>query len=82
METQNFLLEIGTEEIPAGYIPPAESQIKQFSFDWLSEKKITHKQITSFGTPRRLTLFVPDIAEKQDIEEKLILGPPARIAYD
>jgi glycyl-tRNA synthetase beta chain len=82
VETKNFLLEIGSEEIPAGYITPALEQIDNFTQKWFQENQIRYNSVTTYATPRRLTLFISDLSEQQDVSEKLVLGPPARIAYD
>lgn len=82
MSTQNFLLEIGSEEIPAGYIQNAESYIKKFADDWLRDKELGHHTITTYATPRRLVLFISDLEEKQKVSEKLMVGPPAKISFD
>lgn len=79
--TTNVLLEIGTEEIPAGYIPPALSQIEELSKNLFQENRITVGEIKSFGTPRRLVLYAKDVIEKQpDLMEK-VQGPPKKAAF-
>lgn len=82
METHHFLLELGSEEIPAGYISPARAYIKEFAAKWFDENQIQHGNLKVLSTPRRLTLFVEDLASVQDLSEKVIIGPPSRVAYD
>ncbi len=77
-----FLLEIGTEEIPAGYIEPAlEAAAKQLD-KALRESMIGHGEIKTFGTPRRLILAASDVEATQQSREIEKAGPPKAQAYD
>ncbi|TKB09358.1 glycine--tRNA ligase subunit beta [Desulforhopalus sp. IMCC35007] len=79
---RDLLFEIGTEEIPAGYLQPAYRQISEKFTRKAKELRIAHKEVKVMGTPRRLTLIVSDVAETQeDITEEL-LGPSKSAAYD
>ncbi len=77
-----FLLEIGTEEIPAGFVTPAlEACLEMFgkAFD---AARIDHGSLETYGTPRRLILRVNDVADQQasvDIEKT---GPATSAAFD
>jgi len=78
----NLLLEIGTEEIPAGYIEPALEQMRASISEQLSEHLLSHGEIITAATPRRLTLFVEDIPERQEDRVVEVVGPPAKAAFD
>jgi len=52
MET--LLLEIGTEEIPAGYIEPALNAITSMLLKKMTDARIDHGSARIFATPRRL----------------------------
>ena len=79
---RDLLFEIGTEEIPAGFLEPALIQLESRFALKASELKITHGTISVMGTPRRLALLVRDVVEKQkDIREEL-LGPSKKAAFD
>jgi glycyl-tRNA synthetase beta chain len=79
---RDLLFEIGTEEIPAGYIEPALAQLKTGFDRRATELKIGHGAVKVMGTPRRLALIVRDVDEKQeDIREEL-LGPSKKAAFD
>jgi glycyl-tRNA synthetase beta chain len=77
-----LLLEIGTEEIPAGYIQPALDALERQLAAKLTDKRIDHGAIKTFGTPRRLVATVEAVAEKQPSVTREVLGPPERAAYD
>jgi len=79
---RDLLYEIGTEEIPAGFIQPALKQLQEKFIGKAAELKIQYGAIEVKGTPRRLTLLVKEVAEKQeDIREELI-GPSAQAGID
>ena len=77
-----LLLEIGTEEIPAGYIEPALRAMADDLTARLERARIAHGTIRTYGTPRRLVVMVQDLADRQQPVSEEILGPPERIAYD
>ena len=79
---RDLLFEIGTEEIPAGYIAPALTQLETRFARKAAELKIDHGAISVMGTPRRLALIVRDIVQKQkDVREEL-LGPSKKAGFD
>jgi len=77
-----LLLEIGTEEIPAGYIAPALAALSATLSKRLTEARIGHGGYKIYGTPRRLTVMVEDIAPKQQSVKSEVIGPPAKIGFD
>lgn len=77
-----LLLEIGAEEIPAGYIEPALEAMAEFLQNKLSKARIDHGSARVFGTPKRLTVEISDVAEKQASLETEVLGPPENVGYD
>lgn len=81
-ETRNLLLEIGTEEIPARFCGPALEQLKQNAVKALNEARIDHKLVDVFGTPRRLVLYVKDMALVQRDVEMVAKGPARKVAFD
>ena len=78
----NLLLEIGAEEIPAGYIAPALEAITSNLLKKLSAARIEHGTVKTFGTPRRLAIMVENMATKQPTISKDVLGPPTKVAFD
>ncbi|MGO9689244.1 MAG: glycine--tRNA ligase subunit beta, partial [Syntrophobacteraceae bacterium] len=80
---KEFLLEIGTEEIPSGFINPAIEKMKElFSALLLSGRVASRGEMKSFGTPRRLVLYVPDMDERQTDISREVVGPPKKVAFD
>ena len=77
-----LLLEIGTEEIPAGYIQPALDMLASNLTTKLTQLRISHGAVQTFGTPRRLVVRLDDVADRQQSITEKVLGPPERIAFD
>ncbi len=77
-----LLIEIGTEEIPAGYIIPALNAFKDNILVTMDKSRIDHGKAQIFGTPRRLVLMVEDMADMQTAKTSTITGPPERIGFD
>ena len=79
---EKMLLEIGAEEIPAGYIAPALRAMQTLLTEKLAAARIDHGSVRTFGTPRRLAIEIDAMAPKQRSESKEVMGPPARIGFD
>ena len=79
---KELLLEIGTEEIPAAFLPQARRDLEEMIRKELAAQVIPHGAIITMATPRRLFLCVAEAAEKQS--ERIIekLGPAKRAAFD
>jgi len=78
----NLLLEIGTEEIPAGYISPALKALSSELLRKLADAHIDHGYAEVYATPRRLAVKVANVAGKQKSIKSEIVGPPARVGFD
>lgn len=78
----NLLLEIGTEEIPARFLPDSIEQLRERSIELLTNHSIEFSDVKTYGTPRRLVLIVKGLSAFQKDTIREIIGPPARIAYD
>jgi glycyl-tRNA synthetase beta chain len=79
---KTLLVEIVTEEIPAGYIVPALEAMATLMDRKLSQARIEHGATETLGTPRRLALVVRDVAERQASITEEVLGPPKAVAFD
>jgi len=78
----DLLLEIGTEEIPATYIEPALEQLETLARKLFSEERVPFKEMKTYATPRRLILFMKEVARKQDDLILEVLGPSKKAAFD
>lgn len=77
-----LLFEIGTEEIPAGYIMPALEYMKKNIGRKLKDLSLAHEGIRGVATPRRLTVCVSSLSARQPDCREEILGPPKKAAFD
>ncbi|MFO7767105.1 MAG: glycine--tRNA ligase subunit beta [Pelovirga sp.] len=77
-----LFLELGTEEIPAGFIPRALEDMENLLRQELEQARVSYGDIRTFATPRRLTIAAAGVASVQQRQELELTGPPARIAYD
>ncbi len=78
----NLLFEIGSEQLPAGYIKPALKQMETSLAAKLKEARLNFKRIYATGSPRRLALFAEDIDAKQESVVKEVAGPSQSVAFD
>ncbi len=78
----SFLLEIGTEELPAGDVDAALAQLHERVPAWLDELGLAHGEIHVHATPRRLAIIVETLSPEQPDREELVKGPPAERAFD
>ncbi len=77
-----FLLEIGTEEIPAAFMAPAMESLAELFTRALGNARIAHGPVQTCGTPRRLVLSASGVAESQESQEIEKTGPPVASAFD
>ena len=82
LPTTSFLLEIGSEELPWQMIHPAMTQLAQLLEGFLANHRLSHDSIRTFGTPRRLAVFVRGLAVKQTSVVQETLGPSKAVAFD
>jgi len=78
----NLILEIGTEEIPSGYIEAALGNLRASSKRIFEENFLEYNSLETFTTPRRLVLFVKDLSRKQLVKKQTKRGPSLEICYD
>lgn len=82
MHKQDFLLEIGCEELPPGGLKFLSQSLLQNMQQQLQKADLTYAHIQSFATPRRLALLVTDLIEQQPPRIIERLGPSAKVAFD
>jgi glycyl-tRNA synthetase beta chain len=76
-----FLLEVGTEELPASFLSSAIKQWKSRIPQTLKENSLTYDAVEVYGTPRRLAVLIKNLPSQQSDREEEIKGPPAQAAF-
>ena len=76
-----FLLEVGTEELPAKFVGDAIQQWQSLIPKSLSEQYLTNNSINVYGTPRRLAVLIQGLPAQQPDRVEEIKGPPAAAAF-
>ncbi|SMC94126.1 glycine--tRNA ligase subunit beta [Sporomusa malonica] len=79
--TNDLLLEIGTEEIPAKFMPGALAQLESAAKTKLAELRIIHGEVRAVGTPRRMAVIVKEVAASQADKHSENKGPSVKIAF-
>lgn len=79
--SKELFLEIGTEEIPAGFLPRAMADMTSLMTRELEQARISFEGIRTLATPRRLALVVSGMAAEQPDAELTAMGPAKNIAY-
>lgn len=78
---EKLLFEIGTEEIPAKFMPGILKQLKELAAAKMQELRIPFEDITVYGTPRRMAFIADGVAETQADVVVEAKGPSVKIAY-
>ena len=76
-----FLLEVGTEELPASFVDSAIAQWQERIPKSLEEQFLTSEAVEVFGTPRRLAVLIKGLPTQQPDRDEEIKGPPAQVAF-
>ncbi|MBD1830157.1 glycine--tRNA ligase subunit beta [Microcoleus vaginatus GB1-A2] len=77
----NFLLELGTEELPASFVSGSAQQWQRLVPATLAEESLTNESINVYATPRRLAVLVKGLPVQQLDREEEVKGPPASSAF-
>lgn len=80
--SKTYLLEIGTEEIPARVVGDALAQLKNNCIKILNENQITYETIEVYSTPRRLSLIINGLNNNTENLVETVKGPSKKISYD
>ncbi len=80
--TSSLLLELGTEEIPARFLPPALEMLKENAGSLFNEYLIDFTEIRTYATPRRLVLLTKGIPPLQKDRTREVFGPSKKAAFD
>lgn len=80
--SKDLLFEIGLEEVPARFLRAAMEQLQDKLVKWLDASRIGHGEVTGYATPRRLAVWVQNVADKQEDVSEEVKGPSRKIALD
>jgi glycyl-tRNA synthetase len=81
-EPATLLMEIGSEELPAGDLALALDQLSAAAPKMLEEARLDYESIKVVGTPRRQAILVYGLAPRQPDQTLEVQGPPAKVAFD
>jgi glycyl-tRNA synthetase beta chain len=79
---RDFLVEIGTEELPPGALAELSAAFAQGIAKGLATARLEHGAAVAFATPRRLAVLVPKLAARQADQAIKRRGPPVSAAFD
>lgn len=80
--SKNYLLEIGTEELPARLVGDGLEQLKNNCIKILAEEGLKYEKIEVYSTPRRFTLMLTGLNNKTENLTESVKGPSKKISYD
>jgi glycyl-tRNA synthetase beta chain len=82
--SSEFLLEIGTEELPSSFVTHALQSMREATVDLVSQARLgaNATEVHTMGTPRRLALRIRGLAPSQPDRSETILGPPWSAAFE
>ncbi len=78
---KDFLVEIGVEEIPAGFIEAAIDSFHTIVTEKLRSSNIGYEKSYFYSTPRRLVVYVTGVDQTQKDQFEEVKGPPKKIAF-
>lgn len=77
-----LIIEIGTEEVPARFIEGYANEFGSQVLQIISENRLSEsKDFELYYTPRRVIFIKNDVKERQDDEEREVIGPPVRVCF-
>jgi len=79
-EHADFLVELGTEELPPKALPALAAAFRDGLVARLAEARLGHGEVESFATPRRLAVKVRRLQLRQADQDVVLRGPPASVA--
>ncbi|HEY3809224.1 MAG TPA: glycine--tRNA ligase subunit beta [Steroidobacteraceae bacterium] len=80
--SRDFLVELGTEELPPKALRSLERAFAQGVASRLAELSLKHGAVASFATPRRLALLIKRLSPQQSDQQLVRRGPPRKVSFD
>lgn len=81
-ESQDFLFEIGVEELPPKELARLSEGVESIFCSELKQRDLEFGEVRRFATPRRLALFITNLAVRQTTQTRERIGPPVAAAFD
>ncbi len=78
---EDFLLEVGSEELPATFVPIGCANLEKALRQLLEKEGLSYKEIKVYGTPRRLSAYIKDLAMGKAAQTAEKRGPPINQTY-
>ncbi|MDP1602394.1 MAG: glycine--tRNA ligase subunit beta [Legionella sp.] len=78
----DFLFELGCEELPSGAVLPLANALAQNIVSSLDKAQISYANVKAYATPRRLAVYISDLEEEQPPQKVVRRGPAISAAYD
>ena len=82
MTEATFLLEIGVEELPSSFVASALGAMPDLVTAELAHARIAHGAVRALGTPRRLSIVIEAMADRQADLAETVAGPPKAAAFE
>jgi len=82
MSTQDFLVELGTEELPPKALTGLAAAFLKGIEEGLQAEHIAYQSAKVFAAPRRLAVQITDLQERQDDVATELFGPPVAASFD
>lgn len=82
MNSNDLIFEIGSEEIPAGFVPKALASFEALLRKKLEASRLSFTGLKTFGTPRRLAFIIEGLPDKQADASMEVRGPQKKAAFD
>jgi len=80
--SKDFLVEIGTEELPPKALLSLSEAFRDAVLSQLTDLELSFGDVKPYAAPRRLALFIGDLAEQTPEKEVVAWGPPVKVAFD
>ena len=82
--SSEFLLEIGTEELPASFVTHALRSMRSSAVELVGQARLGTDalEVETLGTPRRLAVRIRGLAPNQPDRDETVMGPPWSAAFD
>lgn len=82
IKTADFLVEVGTEELPPKALKALMDAFAANMAAGLADKRLDHGELRGYATPRRLAVLVAELALAQQGRQIELKGPPVNVAFD